>query len=138
MSTPGPDRVRRRTLALIVAGALAVVALVVGGALVAASMFGGAAGGDRTDGCTTRFGTECSDIPLEKLEEAFEVDLPEGTTVVNSNYVEFQDWRLTATFELGGPFEVPAEFFVEGADGDGVFCTADLDGTTLTLTMFTA
>lgn len=129
---------RQRTLVLLIAGMLAVVTLVIGGVIVAASMFLGAADVDRTDGCSTSFGTECTDIPLEKLEEAFEVDLPEGTTVIDSNYVEFQDWRLTATFELGGPFEVPAEYYVEGADSEGVFRTADLDGTRLTLTMFTS
>lgn len=129
---------RPRTLILGIGAALVVVALVIGGVAFAASMYLGAVQADRTDGCSTRFGTECTDIPLEKLEEAFEVDLPEGTTVIDSNYVEFQDWRLTATFELGGPFEVPAEFFAEGADSDGVFRTADLDGTRLTLTMFTS
>lgn len=85
--------------------------------------------------CQSRFGTECSDIPIDQLEDAFGLDLPEGTVVVSSHYTEFQDWRLTATFELPEDgYALPEGW--EDAE-PGVFRSAELDGTTLTLTAFT-
>lgn len=85
--------------------------------------------------CQSRFGTECSDIPIDQLEDAFGLELPDGTVVVSSHYSEFQDWRLTATFELpGAGFALPEGW--EDAE-PGVFRSAELDDTTLTLTAFT-
>lgn len=126
---------RRGTVAALIVGAVLVVTAVTVG-IVSLVLSATAPGGDeRAAVCESRFGTECSDIPLDQLEAAFNVDLPDGTTVISSEYTEFQDWRLTATFELpDGDFALP-----EGWEDDepGVFRSAQLDGTRLTLTAFT-
>jgi hypothetical protein len=116
-------------LAALIAGAVLVLGALAFGAVAVLTPTA------QQPACESRFGTECSDIPLEQLERAFGVDLPEGTVVVSSEYTEFQDWRLTATFELPeAGFALP-----DGWDGaePGVLRSAELDGTTLTLTAFT-
>jgi hypothetical protein len=112
---------------LVTAVAVAIVALVVA--------FGAPPAADDRAACESRFGTECTSIPLEELEEAFEVDLPEGTVVLSSEYTEFQDWRLAATFDLpDASWSLPDGW----EDGEpGVFRSSELEDDRLTLIAFT-
>jgi len=129
--------VSRRTLATIAAvfAAFAVVGIL-GGIWLARGLAETAnAGHDAA--CDTRFGTTCDSIPLEKLQEAFDVTFPEGTVVVDSSYQQFQDWNLEATLTITDPsFELPEIWSESGPDADGVYRTAtfeDAGGDTRTL-----
>lgn len=51
--------------------------------------------------CDNRgLGSDCTEIPLEKIAKASELDLPPGTEVLSSKYQQFQDWVLDADLRL--------------------------------------
>jgi hypothetical protein len=127
--------VSRGVVAAIVIGA-AVVLAAIAVAGVAIFLAGSAPQADeRRAACESRFGTECSDIPLDELEAAFDVDLPDGTVVVSSEYTEFQDWRLAATFELPDDSWSPPAGWENGEPG--VYRSSQREGDRLTLIAFT-
>lgn len=127
---------RPGVVAAIIAGILVLVTgLAIGGVAIVLSTTGPSAG-DQQASCQARFAADCADIPLPALEEAFGIDLPEGTEVVESNYSGDQSWRLTATFRLGDPaWQVPQGW---EAGGQGVYRTAERSGERLTLIAFTS
>ena len=125
----------RGIVAAIVAGAAVLVtALAVAGVAVFTA-FAAPAADEQRAACASRFGTECTAIPLEQLEAAFDVDLPEGTEVLSSEYTEFQDWRLAATFELpDASWPLPDGWH----DGEpGVFRSSEREDARLTLIAYT-
>lgn len=129
----------RRTLTIIAAVFVAFAAVGIAVGVWFARGLAEEANAGHDAACDTRFGTTCDSISLEKLEEAFEVDLPEGTVVLTSSYQQFQDWNLEATFTLpDSTFELPAIWSETGPDADGVYRTATFEddgGETRTLTL---
>ena len=72
----------------------------------------------------------CTGIPLEQIEEISGLTLPEGTEVLESSYIAFQDWILTATLLLPEGAEDPLaasglEWSSGTGDEEGVFRSAD-------------
>lgn len=87
--------------ALVLAGGLWVLAVVTAAGLAlagAAVVLWGVPTGDGTAACQEGLGTECTDLAPDVIGDAVGMVLPEGTVVESSQYTEFQDWSLEATF----------------------------------------
>lgn len=135
-----------RTVALVVGAAAAVIVLLVAGVGWAGWAMFGPRKADSGATCVERMGSSCTDIPLDVIEKAAKVDLPDGTRVLSSQYDQFQDWRLEAVVELpegaADPMEAPeVAALYDGQPHDGVYYQHKdevVDGRTrLTLTVFT-
>jgi hypothetical protein len=133
--------VTRRTLAIIAAVFAAFAVVGIAGGIWLARGLAEEANAHHESACSSRFGTTCESIPLEKLEAAFDLDFPEGTEVVDSSYQAFQDWRLNAVLTIPDPdYELPEGWVEAGADDEGhprtgVFSDDTADSRTLTLTL---
>jgi hypothetical protein len=128
---------RSLTVVAIVFLAFATVGIAVG--VWFAQGLAGEANARHDAACEERFSTSCDSIPLDQLEEAFGVDLPDGTVVLRTSYQQFDNWTLEATFTVTNPtFELPALWNVAVPDSKGVSRVAtlvDVGGETRTLTL---
>ncbi|MGV8881009.1 MAG: hypothetical protein ACOH19_02550 [Rhodoglobus sp.] len=131
----------RRTLAIIAAVFAAFAVVGIAGGIWLARGMAEEANSNNQSSCSSRFGTTCESIPVEKIEAAFDLDLPDGTVVTDSSYQAFQDWRLNAVLTIPDPdYELPAGWVEAGEDEEGhprtgVFSDDTADSRTLTLTL---
>lgn len=136
-----------RIAALVGAVVLAVVLLSAGLTWLLVRESGERRHADETQAdCSGRLGQTCTDVPLEQIEAVARIDLPDGTRVLDSRYVEWQDWQLQATVELPAgatdPTRTPhARRLYDGELHDGVtygVTRTRVDGhTRLALVVFT-
>lgn len=84
---------QKKWIALIVA---AVVIVLVAGSILAVRILGPQDHGDME--CLHRMGITCTDVTPDAIGRIADMTLPEGTTVEDSRYRDFQDWHLEARF----------------------------------------